>query len=88
MLDKLPWISAMAVLCAFAMAVWAAQSGASRLVAVGLGLTNLGYLLLVAGVTLGRFGILGLTRRWLVFLSAAAAWLAGMILVNLHEFPD
>jgi hypothetical protein len=84
-LGRLPWVSALALLCALAAGVWAARSGFPWSEAAGLGLTNLGYFLAVAGLATGHFGILGFRRRWLVILSAAVAWLAGMILVNLHQ---
>ena len=82
--EGVPWISAVALLCALAMAVWAARSGASWLDAAGLGLTSLGYFLAIAGLAAERFSVLGLTRRWQVFLAAALAWLTGMILVNVQ----
>ena len=81
---RLPWISAVALLSALAIAAWAAHSGSSRFEAAGFGLTNLGYFLAVAGLGKGRFGVLGLMRRWQVFVAAALAWLTGMILVNVQ----
>jgi hypothetical protein len=74
-----------ALLCAFAVAVWAARLGVSRLEAAGLGLTNLGYFLAVAGLATGHFGVLGLMRRWQVFLAAALAWLTGTIRIWAYE---
>ena len=82
--EGVPWISAVALLCALAVVTWAARSGASWLDAAGLGLTNLGYFLAIAGLAAERFGVLGLTRRWQVFLAAALAWLTGMVLVNVQ----
>ena len=82
--EGVPWISAVALLCAFALAVGAARSGASWLDAAGLGLTNLGYFLAIAGLAAEHFGVLGLKRRWQVFLAAALAWLTGMIIINVQ----
>ena len=79
-----PWTSAVALLCALAIAVGAARSGVSRLDAAGLGLTSLGYFLAIAGLAAERFSVLGLMGRWQVFLAAALAWLTGMILVNVQ----
>jgi hypothetical protein len=83
-LGRLPWVSALALLCALAVAVWAARSGLPWSEAAGLGLTNLGYFLAVAGLATGHFGVLGLMRRWQVFLAATLAWVTGMILVSLR----
>ena len=85
--DGAPWISAVALLCALAIAVGAARSGVSWLDAAGLGLTNLGYFQAIAGLATGHFGVLGLMRRWQVFLAAALAWLTGMILINVQLSP-
>ena len=67
-----------------AVAVGATRSGVSWLDAIGVGLTNLGYILALAGLMAEHFGALGLMRRWQVFLAAALAWLTGMILVNVQ----
>ncbi len=56
----------------------------SWLDAIGVGLTNLGYILALAGLMAEHFGALGLVRRWQVFLAATLVWLTGMILVNVQ----
>ena len=79
-----PWISAIALLCVLAVAVGATRSGVSWLDAIGVGLTNLGYILALAGLMAEHFGALGLVRRWQVFLAATLVWLTGMILGNVQ----
>jgi hypothetical protein len=84
MLGKLPWISAVGLLCAVAVTTWVVRLRASWFGAAGFGLSNLGYFLVVAGLATGHFGVLGLKRRWQVFLAAGVASVASVILVNLH----
>ncbi|OFW82788.1 MAG: hypothetical protein A2018_00045 [Alphaproteobacteria bacterium GWF2_58_20] len=50
---------------------------------IGYGLTNLGYLLLVAGIVSGKFGIFGLTKRWQVLSLSLTSILIGISLSNL-----
>lgn len=45
-------------------------------------MTNLGYLLLGAGLVAGRFGVLGLTYRVQTLIAAVVTWLIGVILTN------
>jgi hypothetical protein len=52
---------------------------------VGYSLAQLGYVLLVAGLISGRFGVLGLTSRKQVLMAAVAAWLFGTLLANLNQ---
>ena len=55
------------------------------LVSLGYVFTQLSYVLLVAGVWSGKFGVFRLRKRTHTFLVAILAWLIGVLLVN-HRF--
>jgi hypothetical protein len=80
-----PWPSALAVLypvgaaISIAVAMPEVRSAAMARPAMiaGYGLANLGYLLFVAGLWPGTFRILGLKKRWQVFVSAVLSLAVG-----------
>ncbi len=53
------------------------------LAVIGYGLSNLGYLLLAAGLIAGSFRVLGLQGRGITITAAVIAWLLGVVLSNL-----
>ena len=57
-------------------------SGNTLLVVLSYGISNIGYVLLGAGIFAGTFRIFGLTKRWKVFLAGAVAWIVGAVLTN------
>ncbi|MBI5429677.1 MAG: hypothetical protein HY938_04370 [Nitrosomonadales bacterium] len=62
-----PWISALSLLYPVAAMVYiATRTPAPPRMVVGYGLGNLAYLLLVAGIFTGKFGVFGLRSRWQV----------------------
>lgn len=52
-----------------------------------IGIANLGYLLIGAGLYAGTFRIFGLRNRWQVFSVAAICLLIGFVLSNPHVLP-
>ena len=85
---KFPWPSTIALLypltagaSAYQQALVAAHPDPG-LVALGYGMTNLGYLLAAAGLLFGRFGAFRLRSRRAVLGTGLAAFLLGMFISN------
>ncbi len=79
--------SGLALLYPLTAATYVLTVSESVAVAVGYGLGQLGYLLLVAGLVSGTFRVFNLSRRWQVFLAAVVTWMLGTMLSNLDNFP-
>lgn len=57
-------------------------SGNILLVVLAYGISNLGYVLLGAGIIAGSFRVFRLTKRWKVLIAGAVAWVVGAVLTN------
>lgn len=80
---RFPWVSALALLYPAAAALNVSMNTpAPTSMVLGYGIGNLGYLLIAAGIFAGTFKILGLYRRWHVFIAAALAVTLGIYLTN------
>ena len=75
--------SGAALLYPIAASVFASMNGESIDGAIGYGLANLGYVLLVAGLVAGTFRAFAIERRGQVLLAAAVAWILGIVLSNM-----
>jgi hypothetical protein len=80
--SKLPWVSAVSLLYPAGATIYAKNLGAPVNIVVGYGIANLGYLLFVAGISLGTFNIFHLTKRWQVLAAGIAAFCVGTLLGN------
>ncbi len=86
---EFPWPSTVALLYPFVAGVSGYQEAAanahpsSGLLALGGGLTNLGYLLAASGLLFGRFGAFRLRSRRATLGAALAAFLVGTLIANL-----
>ena len=79
-----PWLSTVSLAYPL-LAYWEARSYSRQpMEAIGSGVTNLGYLLVVAGVFAGSFKAFRLSSRARVFIAAAIAWVLGVYLTNRH----
>lgn len=78
-----PWLSFIAMLYPILAMLRIASQGAPLLLTLGYGLSNLGYLLLTAGILAGSFKFLGFKYRWPTIIAAIFAWIIGLILSNL-----
>jgi hypothetical protein len=79
-----PWISAIFLLYPIGAAIYiATQTPAKPSMIVGYGLTNLGYLLIGAGIVKGTFKILRLKKRPHVLVAGVIAFLIGTFLSNI-----
>jgi len=80
---RIPWVSALALLYPVAAIVHISiNTPAPASMVFGYGIANLGYLLIAAGIFAGTFRVLGLYRRWRVFIAAALAVTIGIYLTN------
>lgn len=86
--DKLihfPWISTISLLYPISATIYiATRTPASIITTIGYGLTNLGYLLFVAGIFVGKFRIFKLRKRGQVFAAAFILFLIGILLTNIN----
>ena len=86
--QSFPWLSALTLLYPVGAAMYVLlNTPAPTPMVFGYGIGNLGYLLLAAGVFAGTFRVLGLHRRWQVFVAATVAIIAGILLSNVG-FPN
>jgi hypothetical protein len=84
-LSPFPRGSAISLLYPISATVYmATQTPATIMTIIGYGLTNLGYLLLAAGIFAGKFSIFKLRRRWQVFTAALILLVIGIILTNIN----
>jgi hypothetical protein len=82
----IPWPSVAALLYPISATIYASEmDGSSPALVAGYGLSNLGYLLLAAGIWAGSFRALGLKKRWQVFSAALAFFLIGTVLSNIEK---
>jgi hypothetical protein len=80
---RIPWPSAAALLYPISATIYiAGWTPAGPVMVAGYGLANLGYLLFGAGIVAGSFRILGLKKRWQVFVAALASFFIGTVLSN------
>lgn len=87
---RFPWPSSLALLYPLAAAIWVwnqasvdpRSSENALLLAVSYGISQLGYVLLGAGIFARTFRIFGLTKRWQTILAGGAVWLVGAVLFN------
>lgn len=79
---RFPWLSALSLLYPLASMAYLATSQAPPSMIAGQGIASLAYLLFVAGIGAGRFGVFGLKKRWQVFLFAGFCFALGTYLVN------
>lgn len=77
-----PIWSALALIIPAASFLQTRSNTASFSLALGSAISNLGYVLLAAGIVAGTFHVLALRTRAQVFVAAAAAWLLGVLLSN------
>jgi len=63
--------------------LWIASHGAPLSATLGYGLSNLGYLLLGAGILAGSFRALGFRYRIPTLIAAVVIWVMGTALSNL-----
>jgi len=83
-MGKYPIWSTLALLYPLTATVWVFTNTPISLVAgLGYGITQLGYLLIAAGVFTGKFGVLGLKGRWMILGVGAGTFLIGLVLSNL-----
>ena len=81
---KFPWMSAISLLYPVGAVLYiSTRTPASFLMVIGYGLTNLGYVMLGAGIFAGTYRIFGLTKRWKVLVGAIIALLVGIVLSNI-----
>jgi hypothetical protein len=79
-----PWLSALSLIYPISATIYiATRTPAPTVVIAGYGLANLGYLLFAAGIFAGRFGVLGLKRRWQVIFIAIVCFALGTILSSI-----
>lgn len=79
-----PRLSAISLLYPVAaMAYIATRTPVAPSIVVGYGVANLAYLLLVAGVLSGKFGVFGLKKRWQVFALSVVFFVFGTYLSNI-----
>jgi hypothetical protein len=82
--SNFPWASAVCLLYPIGAVVYIATQTPSRApIIVGYGLTNLGYLLVSAGILKGTFRIFGLKKRRHVLVAGAISFLIGTFLSNI-----
>jgi hypothetical protein len=85
---RFPWPSAVALLYPLAAVAWMYQQATANghaspvLLALGYGLSNLGYLLLASGLIFGKFGALKLRSRATALGTGLAALLLGILITN------
>ncbi len=77
------WPSALALSYPVVAMLSFAQYDAPPTIVLGYGLSNLGYLLLGAGVVAGHFRILGFNYRAPTLIAGGTCWIAGVVLSNL-----
>lgn len=77
----LPIASALALTYPVGAMFWAWRQGMPFPVGLGYGLSNLGYVLLVA-VVFGSFNVFGLKRRWHILAAALGFWTLGVLAGN------
>lgn len=80
--SPIPWVSAISLVYPLLAYLNARSATGSSLVALAVGVTNLGYLLLAAGLYAGSFKVFKLNSRLPVLLTAIAAILIGVMMVN------
>ncbi len=78
----LPLASAVALLYPVAATIYALTTPAGKVAALGYGVTNLGYLLFVAGVVRGSFLAFGFRTRPRVFVAGVVCFIIGVVLSN------
>ena len=78
-----PIVSAISLIYPISASLYMLTRGANFYQTIGYGLSNLGYLLFVAGIISGTFRIFKLTKRLHVFTLSIIVWLLGTILINL-----
>ncbi len=79
---RFPWLSALSLLYPIASMAYLATAQAPLSMIVGHGIASLAYLLFVAGIGVGKFGVFGLKKRWQIFLLAIFCFALGTYLVN------
>lgn len=80
-----PWLSAVSLLYPVgAMIYIATRTPAPPSMVAGYGVANLGYVLFVAGIFRGRFGVFGLRKRWQVLALAVVCFLLGTYLSSIN----
>ena len=77
-----PWGSTLGLVYELAMYLRVRHGAPSEMAAAGVGVANLGYLLLAAGLVAGTFRAFLLTSRVAVFTAAAAFFALGVWMVN------
>lgn len=83
--EGFPWLSTAALaIPVAAMFHLARTTPASTGEILGYGITNLAYVLFVAGILVGAFRIFGLKGRWRVLGAAIVCWVVGVVLVNMR----
>ena len=81
---RIPWVSAISLLYPIAAVFYISlKTPANVLVIAGYGISNLGYLLIAAGILRGTFKIFRLQKRIYVLISGATSLLVGFVLTNI-----
>ena len=82
--SSFPWVSALTSVYPLSATIYIATgTPAPPVMIAGYGLANLGYLLCAAGIFTGTFLVLGLKKRWQVFVLAAICFGIGTVLTNM-----
>lgn len=82
---RIPWISTLALALPIIAVIRIAEDTSDTWLIAGNGITQLGYVLLVAGIIAGKFGVLNLFRRSITLACAVACLGLGFILSNLNS---
>jgi len=81
--DKFPFASAISLAYPIAATYYISRFPATALMIMGYGITNLSYIMFVAGIIKGTFLIFKLRKRLHVLLFATVCFIIGMILSNI-----
>ena len=80
---RFPWFSSLAMLYPIIAMIIISKQGSQILPTLGYGFTNLGYLLLTAGILVGGFRALGFRYRIPTLIAAVSIWIVGTVLSNI-----
>jgi len=80
---RFPWFSSLAMLYPIIAMMTISKQGSQILPTLGYGFTNLGYLLLAAGILVGGFRALGFRYRIPTLIAAISIWIVGTVFSNL-----